>query len=116
MADLAGKKAVLKIVDDAKGGWGHLNVDQIVQSDTRPKGMVSGAERSFAGNARYLNIPIKNGAKKHVVIYENVVVFGPMPDLAGCTLHPSGDDFLTVRPALVKAALKLAHRRRKDKD
>ncbi|MCW1926504.1 glycoside hydrolase family 32 protein [Luteolibacter arcticus] len=67
VSDLAGKKAVLKIVDDAKGGWGHLTVDHIVQTDTRPKGMVSGAERSFAATTRYLNIPIKNGAPKRVV-------------------------------------------------
>jgi fructan beta-fructosidase len=67
VSDLAGKKAVLKIVDEAKGGWGHLTVDQIVQTDIRPKGMVSGAERSFAASTRYLNIPIKNGAPKRVV-------------------------------------------------
>lgn len=67
VSDLAGQKAVLRIVDDAKGGWGHLNVDHIVQTDIRPKGMVSGAERSFAATTRYLNIPIKNGAPKRVV-------------------------------------------------
>jgi len=32
-----GKKAVLQIVDDASGGWGHINVDHIVQSDTPAK-------------------------------------------------------------------------------
>jgi len=30
-----GKEAVLEIVDDSSGGWGHINVDQIVQSDTK---------------------------------------------------------------------------------
>ncbi|MEK7951106.1 glycoside hydrolase family 32 protein [Luteolibacter soli] len=67
VSDLAGKKAVLKIVDDAKGGWGHLTVDQIVQTDTKPKGVVSGVERSFTATTRYLNIPIKNGAPHRVV-------------------------------------------------
>ncbi|WP_405965593.1 GH32 C-terminal domain-containing protein [Streptomyces sp. NBC_00723] len=33
--DLAGKKAQIKIVDDNSGGWGHLNVDHIMLSDTR---------------------------------------------------------------------------------
>ena len=32
-----GKKAVLQIVDDASGGWGHVNVDQISQSDKQAK-------------------------------------------------------------------------------
>ena len=32
-----GKKAVLQIVDDASGGWGHINVDQVSQSNTLAK-------------------------------------------------------------------------------
>ncbi|MFI7407248.1 GH32 C-terminal domain-containing protein [Streptomyces sp. NPDC049627] len=35
VGDLAGKKARIRIVDDNTGGWGHLNVDHIMQSDTR---------------------------------------------------------------------------------
>ena len=31
--DLAGKQAHLEIVDQQRGGWGHINVDQIVFSD-----------------------------------------------------------------------------------
>ena len=33
VAEFAGKKARLQIVDNATGGWGHINVDHIVQSD-----------------------------------------------------------------------------------
>ncbi len=29
-----GKKAVLQIVDDSRGAWGHIDIDHIVQSDT----------------------------------------------------------------------------------
>ena len=31
--EFVGRKAILQIVDDRTGGWGHINVDQIVQSD-----------------------------------------------------------------------------------
>ncbi len=67
VTEFAGQTAVLRIVDEAKGGWGHLNVDHIVQTDTRPKGFVKEAERAFTATARYLHLPIKNGAPKRVV-------------------------------------------------
>lgn len=34
LSDLAGKQVVIQIVDQADGGWGHVNVDHIVQSDS----------------------------------------------------------------------------------
>ncbi len=33
VAEFSGKKAVLQIVDQHSGGWGHINIDYIVQSD-----------------------------------------------------------------------------------
>ncbi len=33
VAEFVGKKAVLEIVDDFTGGWGHIDIDHIVQSD-----------------------------------------------------------------------------------
>ncbi len=35
--ELRGKKAMLQIVDDYSAGWGHINIDQIVQSNTPRK-------------------------------------------------------------------------------
>ncbi|MET7597447.1 GH32 C-terminal domain-containing protein [Streptomyces sp. NPDC005496] len=35
--DLAGKKARIRIVDDNTGGWGHLNVDHLMLSDTKAR-------------------------------------------------------------------------------
>jgi beta-fructofuranosidase len=35
--ELKGKQVTLQIVDDHSGGWGHINIDQIVQTDTPRK-------------------------------------------------------------------------------
>ncbi|WP_193213465.1 glycoside hydrolase family 32 protein [Luteolibacter marinus] len=55
LSDLAGESAHLEVVDTRKGGWGHLNIDQIVQSD-RP--MVMDVRREFTINKRYLIWPV----------------------------------------------------------
>lgn len=67
---VAGKTATLRVIDAATGGWGHVNVDTIVQTDTRPKGMLKDARREFVAETRFLQIPIKNSAanKKWVLI------------------------------------------------
>jgi sucrose-6-phosphate hydrolase SacC (GH32 family) len=67
VSEFSGEPAVLHIVDDATGGWGHINVDHIVQTDAEPKGFVKDAERAFNTPARYLHIPIKNGAPKRIL-------------------------------------------------
>lgn len=67
VSEFAGKAATLRIVDDAKGSWGHINVDHIVQTDVKPRGFVKDAERTLTATSRYLHIPIKNGAPKRVV-------------------------------------------------
>src|SRR5262245_29692130 len=35
VAEFEGTPAVIEVVDTATGGWGHINVDHIVQSDAR---------------------------------------------------------------------------------
>jgi sucrose-6-phosphate hydrolase SacC (GH32 family) len=70
VSELSGKSATLRIIDEAKGSWGHINVDHIMQTDVKPKGpppLISNAERSLTASARYLHLPIKNGAPKRVV-------------------------------------------------
>jgi fructan beta-fructosidase len=62
VGEFAGKKAILEIVDRHTGGWGHVNVDQIVQSDTRKA--AGPASREVAVTGRYLHLPVKNGARK----------------------------------------------------
>ncbi len=60
VSDLAGKAARIQIVDQEKGGWGHINVDHIVQSDARKQ--AERAVRKFAIDKRYLLLPVKNRA------------------------------------------------------
>ncbi len=64
VGDLTGKEVVLQIVDDATGGWGHISVDQIVQSDQRIDApiMFFNVTREINIEKPYLNFPAKNGA------------------------------------------------------
>ena len=65
VTDLMGKNVVIQIVDDHTGGWGHINVDHIVQSD---KAVATGpARRDIAIRHRYLHLPVKTGAPKRVM-------------------------------------------------
>ena len=70
VAEYVGKTATCSIVDDAVGGWGHINVDHLVQTDVKPQGpppLIIDAERRLTATTRYLHIPIKNGAPKRSV-------------------------------------------------
>jgi fructan beta-fructosidase len=60
--DLAGKLAVLEIVDRKKGGWGHINIDQIVQSDDVKQ--AKPASRELMITHRYLHFPVRTGGAK----------------------------------------------------
>ena len=60
VSDLAGKRARIQIVDDAKSGWGHINVDQIVQTDQGLPVMLVDQTREILLDKRYLNLPVKD--------------------------------------------------------
>ncbi len=67
VAEFRGRLAVLQVVDQATGGWGHINVDHIVQTDRKPPGTLANARREFLVERRFLHLPIRNGAPKRVV-------------------------------------------------
>jgi fructan beta-fructosidase len=67
MADLAGKTAVIEIVDRHTGGWGHITVDHIVQSDRKLQ--AEPAHRDLLVAGRYLNLPVKTGAPRRRLRY-----------------------------------------------
>jgi fructan beta-fructosidase len=58
--ELIDQTAVLRIVDRETGGWGHLTVDHLVQSDRR-QGTLP-ARRELAASSRYLHLPVRQDA------------------------------------------------------
>ena len=65
--EFAGKSGVIGIVDRATGGWGHINIDQILQTDQPLSATLAHASRELMIEKRYLNLPVKNHAPKHRV-------------------------------------------------
>lgn len=66
--ELKGKEVVIQIVDSATGGWGHVNVDHIVQSDTKDgteAKVVKVVDRTteLAISTKHLLFPVSNSAK-----------------------------------------------------
>lgn len=67
VGEFIGKSATIEIVDRAQDGWGHITVDQILQTDQKPPGTIANAKRAITVHRRYLHLPIKNGATKRRV-------------------------------------------------
>lgn len=55
-----GQTAQIQIVDSATGGWGHLNVDQIMETDAPIQGMI-------VANEHYLNLPVSFNGAGHLI-------------------------------------------------
>lgn len=68
-ADLIGKSVSIEIVDKRKGGWGHITVDQIVQSDTPEMSEVS---LELTVNKRYIIWPVANGSNDKLRFFMNL--------------------------------------------
>ena len=56
----ANQAAQLQVVDSAAHSWGHINVDQIMETDESLPGV-------FTATQHYLNLPIQTGARSHLV-------------------------------------------------
>lgn len=62
LSGLQGKKGVLRIIDQATGGWGHISVDHIVMTDRKPPVSLENPSRIITLGEQFLLIPIKNGS------------------------------------------------------
>jgi fructan beta-fructosidase len=60
LSDLQGKSAAIRIVDEQKGGWGHVTIDHIEQSDTKKQAEPFTAD--FTISKHYLHLPVRTGA------------------------------------------------------
>ena len=63
VAEFTGKPAVIQIVDERKGGWGHINVDQITQSDTKSAAALVPMEKTLTVDNSHLLVPVANAPK-----------------------------------------------------
>ncbi len=59
VSEYQGQTAQIQIADRRSGGWGHINIDHIVQSDT-PVQTFHGLSREFKIDHKYLIFPVRN--------------------------------------------------------
>ena len=52
VSEFVGKKAVFKIVDDQSDGWGHINLDHIIQSDEQIADLMTGTGNNIITDER----------------------------------------------------------------
>ncbi len=64
VSEFLGQEVVLEIVDNATGGWGHINADNFVQSNQKMavEMILQNATREIKIKKPFLNLPVKNGA------------------------------------------------------
>jgi fructan beta-fructosidase len=99
VSDLINSNATIQIVDTATGGWGHINVDQIVQTDTSLGSVVTITNR-------YLCLPVKTGATRRLfeLVVDGLVTHEFFIELAD-TVTPDFYSFLDLTNFQGKQAL-----------
>ncbi|MDR3708309.1 MAG: glycoside hydrolase family 32 protein [Capsulimonadaceae bacterium] len=62
--ELRGKTAHIEIVDEHKGCWGHICVDNLIQTERRPVLMETNVKRELTVEKRLLHFPVTTGGAK----------------------------------------------------
>lgn len=71
ITEFAGKPAVIQIVDQRSGGWGHINVDHIVLSDTKAAPTLVALAKTLTVDGTHLIVPVANSGERFLLgIYE----------------------------------------------
>ena len=87
LAPYQGKNIQIEVLDQATGGWGHIDVDGFYLSDTPCVRPPEELKRSIVVNGNYLNIPFSHAARKgHMKVFldGNVVRAGDIQiDVSG---------------------------------
>lgn len=62
-----GQKAIIRIVDNQRGAWGHILVDQIEQSNTEKSIFMVDYELGFEADKKYILVPIDDDSPESVI-------------------------------------------------
>jgi len=87
-----GLQESIQIVHQRTGGWGYINVDHIVQSDTKKEVEIN-KTRGFLLKKKYLNFPVKNGAPKRLI---SLIVDDKVEREFEIELAPAEPDFWVI--------------------
>ena len=90
VSEFSGKEATLQIVDQRQGGWGHICVDQIVQTDQERLAMLAMRYVCPSVNKRFLHVPVSFAARS---VWVNLSVDGVLQRELSIALARSKPDF-----------------------